>query len=253
MPAAETLAQRIDALSAHFTIVRPDGPGPFATVVLLHGCGGRKPLMDRWADVVKQSGCAAIIVDSYAHRRISRVEAYATVCMGLRLWGRERAGDLYATLAYARAQDWCDANRIVAAGWSHGAWTIMDALTLTSGGEMARATGLADLPAEPLDGVVATFLAYPYAGRASLAGRRAWRMHPNTCAIACGRDDIVGRQEPRRMLNGLKAKGESIDVHWFETATHAFDEAEAHDGRVRYDAALTARAHELMRDLLKTV
>lgn len=249
----ETLAQRIKALSAHFTIVRPDGAGPFATVVLLHGCGGRKPLMDRWADVIKHSGCAAIIVDSYAHRRISRVEAYATVCTGMRLWGRERAGDLYAALAFARAQDWCDSNRLVAAGWSHGAWTIMDGLTMAPDGEAQRATGITDLPAEPLDGLVATFLAYPYTGRASFAVRRAWRVAPACTAIACGRDHIVGREEPRRALGKLKSQGAPIDLHWFETATHAFDEPEAQDARVRYDAALTARAHDLMRDLLAKV
>ena len=37
-------------------------------------------------------------------------------------------------------------------GWSHGGWTIMDALALRPGAEMARATRIDDLPAEPLEG-----------------------------------------------------------------------------------------------------
>lgn len=248
-PPPATMAQRIDALLAHATIVKPDGEGPFKTVLLLHGCGGRKPFMDRWADVVRDAGCAAIVVDSHAPRRISRAEAYALICTGLKFWGRERAGDLYAMLAWARAQSW--AGPLIAAGWSHGAWTILDALVLDPQGEAQRATGLSDLPANPLAGLEAAFLAYPYLGRASLAHRHAWQARPRTLAIAAGRDAIVGKTLPQ--LQALAALGLPIETHFFETATHAFDEGDANDPRVRYDAALTARAHSLMRDLLASI
>ena len=56
-------------------------------------------------------------------------------------------------------------------GWSHGGWTIMDALALRSGAEMARATGIEDLPAEPLEGLARTMIVYPYASLGSYAGR----------------------------------------------------------------------------------
>ena len=49
-------------------------------------------------------GWAVIVVDSYKHRNISRLQAYATVCTGMHLWGRERAGDLYAMMEWARAR-----------------------------------------------------------------------------------------------------------------------------------------------------
>ncbi len=250
MPAPETLSGRVAQLEPHLTVLRPGGKGPFTTVVLLHGCGGRKRLMDRWGEVVRDAGAAAVIVDSYAHRRISEYEAYATVCLGLRFWGRERAGDLFAALAWARAQSWCDRSRMIAAGWSHGAWTIMDALALTSGGEMARATGLTDLPDEPLEGLAGVFLNYPYAGAASLSGRRRWRLSPRTIAIVGGRDAIVGREAPWRALTRVRSAGVDIDLHLFETATHAYDEHEAADMRVRYDAGLTARAHDLLKKLI---
>lgn len=243
------LSARIAELEPHFTLLRPAGPGPFKTVVLLHGCGGRKPLMDRWAAIARNTGAAALIVDSYAHRRISAYEAYATVCLGLRLWGRERAGDLFAALAWIRAQPWSD-GRFIAAGWSHGGWTVMDALALRAGAEAARATGLDDLPTEPLSGLTGAFLVYPYVGAASLSPRRSWRMEPRTIAIVGGRDSVVGHDAPWRALTRLRAQGAPIDLHLFETATHAFDEYEAQDMRVRFDAALTARAHDLLKKLI---
>lgn len=247
------LSDRIADLAPHFTLARPPGPGPFKTVVLLHGCGGRKPLMDRWAEVAVRAGAAALIVDSYAHRGIGEYQAYATVCLGLRLWGRERAGDLFAAFAWARAQAWCDRARLVAAGWSHGGWTVMDALALRSGPDMQRATGLADLPAEPLEGLAGVFLNYPYVGAAALAARRPWRLSPRTTAIVCGRDAIVGHRAPRRAIGRLIAAGAPIELHILDAATHAFDECDAMDLRVRYDAALTARAHALFERLLAKV
>jgi len=245
-----TLAAHVDLLAPHFTLTKPPGVGPFKTVALLHGCGGRKPLMDRWASVIVEAGAAALIVDSYAPRRIARLEAYAIVCAGMKLWGRERAGDLFAAFAWARAQPWCDGSRLIAAGWSHGAWTIADALTLQPGDEVTRATRLTDFTGDPLEGLIAAFLNYPYLGRASLAARRPWRLAPRTTAIVAGRDFIVGRAAPRQGLERLAAAGAPIDLQIFPTATHAYDEPEAYDPRVRYDAALTTRAQDLLRALI---
>src|SRR5262245_54273463 len=106
--AAETLQHRISQLEPHFTVTRPAGAGPFPVLIMLHGCGGPRPFINDMAQVAVRAGAAVINVDSYAHRHISRVAAFATVCTGARLWGRERAGDLYAALAWAREQSWAD-------------------------------------------------------------------------------------------------------------------------------------------------
>ena len=116
-----SLDDHIAFLAPHWNVVKPEGPGPFPVVVQLHGCGGCKPFQDTWSDVVREAGAAAIVVDSHAPRRISKWEAYATVCTGAQLAGRERAGDLFAALAWARRQPWAHQDKFVAAGWSHGA------------------------------------------------------------------------------------------------------------------------------------
>lgn len=174
--------------------------------------------------------------------------ALATVCTGARLQGRERAGDLFAALAWARARDWIDPRRLGAIGWSHGGWTILDALSLQAGRELSRATGLSDLPAEPLDGLTAAMAVYPYAGIGSLVGQRRWRINPRTIAIVAEHDYIVGAT--RGALERQRARGAALDIVLFENATHAFEDAEAGDPRVRFNPAALAREQEMLRAMV---
>jgi dienelactone hydrolase len=214
-----------------------------------HGCGGVKPLQDVYAEAAREAGWAACIVDSYAHRNIGRRQAYAAVCTGLRLQGSERAGDVYAALAWARRQPWADCSRLALAGWSHGGWTVADALAMPRAAA-ERATRLSPLPDDMLAGVRAVFLVYPYAGIGCAAAARGWRIKPATTAIVCGRDSVVGKAGPLKMLRRLTREGVPVETEYFPAATHAFDEAGAKDLRVRYDPDLTARALGLYRRLL---
>lgn len=246
---AETVEQRIARLEPHYAIEHPEnvsGPGP--VVIMLHGCGGNRPFIDDMAKEAAEAGATAVVVDSFAPRRISRMAAFATVCTGARLQGRERAGDLYATVAWVRRQPWADPNRISVIGWSHGGWTIMDALALRTGEEMRRATGLEDLEGEPLEGLAATMIVYPYTGIGSFTGHRDWRMAPRTTAIIAQRDYIVGSS--RSALERQRARGAPMEILLFENATHAFEDQHAEDFRVRYNPAATAREHDLLRAMI---
>jgi len=239
-----SLDERIKALAPHWDVVKPAGDGPFPLVVQLHGCGGKKAFQQTWAEVAAGAGIAALVIDSHAPRSISQMAAYATVCTGMRLPGRERAGDLFAALAWARRQSWIDPQRLIAAGWSHGGWTISDALSLRDRAEAARATRIGDLDEEPLAGLVGAFLVYPYLGIGVLRGR-AWRVKPRTLAIICGKDAIAGGPAAHRALAFVAAGGVPVEIIPFDAATHAFDEPDARDLRVRYAPALVRRAHDL--------
>lgn len=252
-PPSETLQQRISDIAGSVDVVRPEGDGPFPVVIQLHGCGGRKGLQDRWAEVVKEAGWAAVVVDSYAHRRISNAEAYALVCTGMKLRGAERAGDLYAAMEWVRRQDWADAQQIVVAGWSHGGWTALDAMAMTPGAEAERLTGLSGLADEPLAGLVGAFLVYPFARPPSVARMRGLRVDASPLAIVGGQDVIVGGRGLASVLQRMRTPGEPIEIVFFDKATHAFDEAEAKDFRVRYDAGLTRRAEGLLSDYLRRI
>lgn len=247
--ARETLEDRIAALMPHADVVKPEGAGPFPVVVQLHGCGGKKAFQATWAEEARKAGWAAIVLDSYGHRGISRLGAYATVCTGTRLWGRERAGDLYAALEWARRQSWADARRMVAAGWSHGGWTVLDALALSPGADMAGATKLDGLPEAPLEGLVGAFLVYPYCHYGCIARRRGLRHDARPLALVGSKDQIAGGADLRTRLQSVSAPS-PLRIEWLDDATHAFDEPDASDFRVRHDPVLTARAHGLYRDYL---
>ena len=246
----EPVDQRIEELLRHSELYKPEGEGPFPLVLQFHGCGGKKNLQARWAAVAKSAGWAALVVDSYGHRRISKFEAYATVCTGMQLWGRERAGDLFAMMEWARRQPWIDPNRIAIAGWSHGGWTALDAMAMTPGQQIESATRVSGLPDEPLAGLAGAFVIYPYQGIGALAPVHGLRVDVPVQAIVGTADSVVGGQSLIKVLNRMRTPSTAIDVAVFEGATHAFDEIEAQDWRVRYDPALTERAHRMYADFL---
>lgn len=238
---------RIRQIGETATVLRPAGPGPFPVVVQLHGCGGRGLNQQRWAELAQAHGYAACILDSYTFRGIRRPEAIATICTGLRLWGRERAGDLFAGLAWLRRQSWAD-GRFLAAGWSHGGWTVLDAMALQPQ-QRARSTKLEGLPEQPLAGLGGAFLMYPYLGVAALAPRQGLAHPAPVCAIIGGADLTVGTATPLAALKRLGSQGARIETVLFENATHDFDEACVEGGLrapgSRYDPALTERAQTL--------
>lgn len=249
--ARESVQQRIAALRVGSELYMPECQGPFPVVLQFHGCGGKKNLQARWAATAKASGWAVLVVDSYSHRRIDRLEAYATVCTGLQLWGRERAGDLYAMLEWVRGEAWADPTRIAVAGWSHGAWTVLDAMALQPGAEAEKVTRLSGLREEPLEGLTGAFILYPWQGFGALAPSRGLRWDAPIQAIVGSADTVVGGKGVARTLAAMKTPRLPISVDLFDGATHAFDEIEAQDWRVKYSPELTAKAHGMYAAFLR--
>ena len=233
--------REIASLPLRLEVLRPDGPGPFPAALLLHGCGGLQPLLHRYAEGLRASGVLSVIVDSFSHRRIGRTAAQLTVCTGLRLHGRERAADLVEALDWLVRREDVDRGRITAAGWSHGAWTIMDALALAGGNPVE---------AGALRRIAAVMLIYPYCGPPALSPRRGWGdLTPAVTAVVCGKDRVVGSRAPLRTLARLGSEGVRIDTHLYEDATHSFDDDAASDPRTRYRPDLEARTAGLLREM----
>jgi len=215
------------------TVMRPPGPGTFPVVLQLHGCAGAQPFQTVYAQAAVKAGAAVVIVDSFKPRRMSRLDGSLLVCTGTVLRGAQRAGDLFAVLNWLERQPWADSGRVAAAGWSHGGWTIMDALAL--GGSAPRATGLTDADPAMLHRLKAAFLVYPYAAFPSLTSSRGWGgARPKVFAVLGGRDQVVGVRHPQRSLERLKRDGLEVDTLLFPDATHAFDDDDANDPRTRY-------------------
>jgi dienelactone hydrolase len=92
-------------------LVRPDGPGPFAAVVVLHGCNGFSGASATIADRLKSLGYVALTVDSLGPRNSWSECGHFFV---------EQATDAYAALRYLSEQPFVDPNRVAVLGNSMG-------------------------------------------------------------------------------------------------------------------------------------
>jgi dienelactone hydrolase len=221
-------------LSEHMSIALPgDGAAPVGVVLMFPGCGGVQPLQAVYAQTATQAGWAAVTVDSHGARGIGRLGARALVCTGLRMRGGERADDVFAALEQVRADPRFDAGQVALIGWSHGGWTILDAMARAAGREGAS-----------LAGVRAAVLLYPYCGVLTQADTAPIGAEIPVSMTLAGRDRVVSAQACRDLAAARRAEGATLTVIEEPGLTHAFDaEDQPPDPRMRYDADGAARAH----------
>jgi dienelactone hydrolase len=102
-------------------LAKPDGAGPFPTVIGLHGCTGmHDATKQRLADDLVAWGYVILLVDSYATRGIDHActsTAYATFL--------RRRPDAYGALVFLARQMFVDPHRVAAVGFSAGAWVTL--------------------------------------------------------------------------------------------------------------------------------
>lgn len=232
------------------TMLYPPGPGPFPAVLLFHGCGGVRRVMHAYAEAAVKTGCAAMIVDSLTPRGIGYEAALARVCTGRELWGRERAGDLYAALDIARDDPRIESRRLALAGWSHGGWTVLDAFALAA--MRLPPDGMSAAPSRPFEGVRGAFLVYPYVSGPSLARRNPIDPPCPIEAILVAQDGMASETDAAETLARAKAGGAAVVWSTLGGVTHGFDEPDHHpDSVLRYDGEATAHARAAFTDFLQ--
>jgi dienelactone hydrolase len=92
-------------------LAKPDGPGPFAAIVILHGCDGFNPGMPIVADRLKSWGYVALAIDSLGPRHRSNA------CAG---GSPDQPLDAYAALNFLTMQRFVDPDRVGVLGFSMG-------------------------------------------------------------------------------------------------------------------------------------
>lgn len=244
----QTLSQRWSMLEPHVVVVGPDDDRPRPAVILFHGCGGMRDHLPVYAEAAKAAGWRAFIVDSYAPRGWSRTFAMATVCTGLLLRGWERGGDVLAALDGISRRADVDPDKIALAGWSHGGWGIMEAMSADRSGP---ALGVADPNAVSLDGVLATYLAYPYVGIAALNRMRPWKHCPRTLAVIARKDHLTSVRNAERVHAMVRNCGVEVET-WVAEGTHSFDEP-MNAPPMRHDPDLASEAVRRFAALLNDV
>ena len=251
----QSVEERIALLEPSYKIVKPEGDGPFPVVLLFHGCGGLvgadgpKEIMDRYAAAATEVGYAALIVDSFTPRGITFGKQTKKVCSGRRLLGGKRAGDVVASLAYAMELPYAEPDGFVLAGWSHGGWTVMDAMVSDLKRSWPR--GLQRPPADLYDHVAGVYLTYPYCGFPAKGRKEGWS-HPIPAHIVVAGNDIVAKPKPcEEAFANMARSGVPFEITRFETMTHAFDEEDqTPTSPFVYDPEATEEALDVFRDFL---
>lgn len=233
------LQARIDLLSDAVTVRLPEnGDGPFPVVVQMHGCAGMRDVFhEAWADVANATGYAAMLVRSNRPRGLDYETSLKTVCQGKTLLGQERVADIVAALSLVDANPALDRDHVILAGWSHGAYTIMDYFSMIGDG---RLVGLSE-PASPPDGVRGAILFYPHCGVGARAKFQEWRHEIPVLAMLGDTDDMVDADKCIKLFNKKITAGEPVELKIYEGANHQFDAPHLIGGE--YDAWYNEEYH----------
>ncbi len=127
-------------------IEKPDGPGPFPAVVILHDCSGLGPRSSgapaRWARELSAQGYVILIPDSFTTR--GHPDGVCTAASPSRgeVAPSRRVRDAYAALAHARALPYVDGRRVGLMGGSHGGSTTLASMAAPERAGFAAAVAL---------------------------------------------------------------------------------------------------------------
>jgi len=136
-------------------LTKPQGNGPFPAVVLLHECSGINKYQDAWAKKLLIWGYVSLQVDSFGPRGYSNI---CTNSSAIRELAPLRAQDAYDAKSYLAKLNFVDPQRIAVMGWSHGGWTVLNAVTLKLGDPFRASVAFYPYCSEDLNRVNAPLL-----------------------------------------------------------------------------------------------
>jgi dienelactone hydrolase len=192
---------------------KPEGDGPFPAVVLMHGCAGVSPQLDRWSKWLVEQGYVAIIVDSFGSRRMPgdcKPEAGGKEELPI----TARFDDAGGALRYLMSQPYVRPDRIGILGFSQGGVYSMASINGPSL-DRARRRGIH----QPTLGFRAAVGVYP-GGCFSLVDELVVR--PLLVLIG-GADDWTKADTCREMVEKMKAKKADATIVVYPGAYHYFD------------------------------
>jgi dienelactone hydrolase len=215
-------------------LFKPDGNGPFPTVIALHGCGGlaghSEPVLPRyrdWAEQLLKDGKAVLLPDSYASRGLGPQCRAGERKVRAR---RERVEDIMAARQWLMQQPWVARERISLIGWAHGAsallWAVRPQL-ISRGTEPDFRSAIAFYP------------------DCRISAGLGWSTRVPTLLLIGGKDDISSPPACRAMIDGARGRSALTRIVVYPGAYHDFDRANlpVHAVAASPDAAVPERGH----------
>lgn len=240
MPAAHAspAPQQVDIpLSSgvlHAQLYKPEGDGPFPTVIALHGCGGLgghadpvQPRYREWAERLLREGNAVLLPDSYGSRELGPQCRVKESHVKAR---RERVADIAASRAWLMKQTWVARSRISLIGWANGASALLWAV---------RPQGVARDASPDFRAAIAF---YP---DCRISAGLGWSTRVPTLVLIGGNDDVSSPPACRQMVDGAHGRSALARIVVYPGAYHEFDRANTplHTAAGSSDAAAPERGH----------
>jgi dienelactone hydrolase len=234
LPAPQQVDIPLGSATLHAQLYKPDGNGPFPTVIALHGCGGLGghselvlPRYRDWAEQLLKGGSAVLLPDSYGSRELGpqcRVKERRVLAR------RERVADIVASRQWLVQQPWAAHDRISLMGWANGAsallWAVRPQL-LSHSNEPDFRSAIAFYP----DCRVSSGL--------------GWSARVPTLLLIGAKDDVSSPPACRQMIEGAKGRSALTRIVVYPGAYHDFDRANfpLHALAGTTDAAAPERGH----------
>jgi dienelactone hydrolase len=214
---------------------KPDGSGPFAAVVYLHGCNGLSAnTRDRMAELITGWGYVSLVVDSFSARGIKDSCDMVPIA---------RQGDALGALSYLSKLPFVDSKRIAVMGSSQGG---IIALQLAS----PRAVNIFSISDELK--FTAAVAYYP------LCGAAAQQLTIPTLILIGELDDWTPAKDCELWMKWRAGKGAPVKLVTYPGAYHAFDAPNLGYGRqlfghwLKYDADAAQHSQLEVRHFLAT-
>jgi dienelactone hydrolase len=235
LPAPQQVEIPLGSGTLRAQLYKPDGGGPFPTVIALHGCGGlgghSEPVQVRyrdWAEQLLKGGNAVLLPDSYGSRELGpqcRVKERRVRAR------RERVADIMASRQWLVQQPWAARDRISLLGWANGASALLWAV---------RPQASSSHNVEPDFRSAIAF--YPDCRVSSGLG---WSARVPTLLLIGARDDVSSPPACRQMIDGAHGRSALTRIVVYPGAYHDFDRANfpLHALAGTADASLPERGH----------
>jgi len=201
-------------LTLHAQLYKPDGDGPFPTVIALHGCGGlgghSEPVLPRyrdWSQQLLKTGHAVLLPDSYGSRELGPQCRVNERHVRAR---RERVADILAARQWLSQQSWVANDRVSLMGWAGGAsallWAVRPQL-LSHGSEPDFRSAVAFYP------------------DCRLSSGLGWSARVPTLLLIGAKDDVSSPPACRQMVDGARGRSALTQIVVYPDAYHDFDRA----------------------------
>jgi dienelactone hydrolase len=201
-------------LTLRAQLYKPDGDGPFPTVIALHGCDGlagrSEPVLPRyrdWAEQLLKDGKAVLLPDSFGSRGLGPQCRASERKVRAR---RERVEDIAAARQWLTQQKWVAQDRVSLIGWAHGAsavlWAVRPQLTTRSAAPDFRSA----------------IAFYP---DCRISAGLGWSARVPTLLLIGAKDDVSSPSACRQMIDGARGRSALTRIVVYPDAYHDFDRA----------------------------